>query len=58
VITPTAHEQRRLNGLAKAQQLMTEFLEVLEREYEWDSSRVFFLGFSQVLIYLFIFEKI
>jgi predicted esterase len=48
VITPTAHEQRRLNGLAKAQQLLTEFLEALEREYDWDSSRVFLMGFSQV----------
>jgi predicted esterase len=37
-----------LNGLAKAQQLLTDFLAVLEREYDWDPSRIFLLGFSQV----------
>jgi hypothetical protein len=48
VITPTAQEKRRLNGLAKAQQLVTDFLAVLERDHDWEPSRVFLLGFSQV----------
>lgn len=47
LITPTVQEKRRLNGLAKAQQLLTDFLAVLEREYDWEPSRVFLLGFSQ-----------
>jgi hypothetical protein len=50
VITPTVQEKRRLNGLAKAQQLLTDFLAVLEREYDWEPSRVFLLGFSQVRV--------